>query len=240
MAGTSSKVGSVDDPVWSLPAVGLSPDRPAPVEDPHGHLRLYLAVIGAVTMTFVATWLLTGLDGPFVPTIVAAGTSFVGINALALAAPRLAPRRRRTQWIGFIATCIGCATIVVLSWSGTLLSAKARTEEAAWLRAADRAVSQTTSSSQGCQRPSAADASLPWVGTVVARCVLLPGPHNNVQVRFLQRVGPGAAGILYLGSGADITQQWDWCVAHLDGPWWRIHSSSGGACPPGSRFIGAG
>lgn len=240
MAGTSTRVGSLDDPVWSQPTSSHDDDRPAPTGDRHGRRRLCLAVLGVVGVTSVATWLLTGLDGPFVPTVAAVATSCIGIFAVACTAHPLAPRHPRDQWLGLIATGIAGAAVVALSWSGTLVSAKVGTEEAAWQRAADQAVTQATSDRQGCLPPPAGDATLPGIGTVVARCVLLPGPHNDVQVRFLQRTGPGAAGVVYLASGADVTQQWDWCVAHLDGPWWRIHSSTDGTCPTGSRFIGAG
>jgi hypothetical protein len=201
-------------------------------ERPHASFWLVASVAFAAFVAFGVTWLLTGLGGPLMPTLAACAMTLVGVVAVVLLAPWLTLGRRSAHWASVIVAFVACLTVVAISWSGTLVAVKMRADESSWLTAANTALRQANTNHQGCFAPPETQSVLPEIGAIVAQCVLLKGSHNDVQVRSLQREGPGATGVLSMPSNADITLQWDWYVVHVNGPWWHVSSTVDATCPP--------
>jgi hypothetical protein len=224
---------AIDDPEGREPSgVSLAKN-----DHPARWMWLVVLVIVVVGLVFGVSWLLTGLGGNEKATIFSIMAAIAAVGTVYQVSRALTPGHIHLRTLTTGASAIGCLLVVLGTWNSNVLAIKSRADETAWLAAAKQTLRETTPQST-CSAPPIDQSGLPGFGRVDERCVDLAGAHNAVAVRFIQGEGISRSGLLYMPHSADLQLQWDWCVAHLDGPWWQITSSTD-HCPAGYHFVPA-
>jgi hypothetical protein len=213
-----------------------------------GHARLSKAhqlkrPMGLLGVTLVATamvlggaWLGTSLAANYMAPVLAIVLAIVAIGLVVLAGQRLTPASNELRAATFAAAFVGCLLVVICTFNGSFVALRFKSDQSAWMDAVVRAEHEA-SANPICSPPAGSQEHLPGIGNVDTPCAILPGLHNQLQVRFELSNSASSSGLVYLASAADLSQLFDQCVFHLDGPWWRYTSSSAGGCSEGYSFI---
>ena len=215
-------------------------EAPAPdsAPPPSGGLGLVPIACGLVAIAAMASiaWWSAHLGGNLGSTVISLGVT-IAACALAIVVMRLVCPTWKWQRQLVAAVIIGVGLLLSAgAWYGTLLTMKMKAYEPAWQAAVDRAVATTTAAGPSCTTSTVGYINMPGIGIAHGRCVVVPGPHNGLQISFLPHSVSSGTGLLYMPDSSDARMQSDECLSHIDGPWWQVGWPNGN-CPTGWTFI---
>jgi hypothetical protein len=214
------------------------PDNAPPPSRRLGLVPIASGLVAVAAMASIAWWS-AHLGGNLGPTVISFGAT-IAACALAIVVMRLACPMWKWQRQLVAAVIIGVGLLLSAgAWYGTLLTVKMKAYEPAWQVAVDRAVATTSAAGPSCTTSAAGYINMPGIGIAYGRCVVVPGPHNGLQVSFAPRSVSSGTGLLYMPDSSDARMRSDECLSHLDGPWWQVGWPNGN-CPTGWTFIPGG
>jgi len=214
------------------------PDHAPP---PKGTLGLVSIACGLVAVAAIASiaWWSADLGGNLSSTVIVLGVSIAACVSAVVALRLMCPgRKSQHQLVAVVIIGVGLL-LSAGAWTGTLLTVKMRAYEPAWQAAVDRAVATTNAAGPSCTTSATGYINMPGIGIAYGRCVVVPGPHNGLQVSFVPRSVSSGTGLLYMPDSSDARMRSDECLSHLDGPWWQVGWPNGN-CPTGWTFIPGG
>lgn len=212
-----------------------TPDDAPPPCGGLGWVPIACGLVAVALMASVAWWS-AYLGGNLGPAVASLGVTFAAC-ALAIVVMRLVFPAWKWQQQLVAAVIIGVGLLLSAgAWCGTFLTVKMRAYEPAWQAAVDRALATTSAAGPSCTASATGYINMPGIGIAYGRCVVVPGPHNGLQVSFVPRNVSSGTGLLYMPYGSDARMRWDECLSHLDGPWWQVGWPNGN-CPAGWTFI---
>ena len=218
-------------------------EAPAPDDAPPSKGRLGLVPIacGLVAVAAMASiaWWSADLGGNLNSTVIVLGASIAACVSAVVALRLMYPgRKSQRQLVAVVIIGVGLL-LSAGAWTGALLTVKMRTYEPAWQAAVDRAVATTSAAAPSCTTSATGYINMPGIGIANGRCVVVPGPHNGLQVSFVPRSVSSGTGLLYMPDSSDARMRSDECLSHMDGPWWQVGWPNGN-CPTGWTFIPGG
>jgi hypothetical protein len=218
-------------------------EAPAPDDAPPPKGRLGLVPIACGLMAVAAmvsiAWWSADLGGNLSSTVIVLGVSIAACVSAVVALRLMCPgRKSQHQLVAVVMIGVGLL-LSAGAWTGTLLTVKMRAYEPAWRAAVDRAVATTNAAGPSCTTSATGYINMPGIGIAYGRCVVVPGPHNGLQVSFVPRSVSSGTGLLYMPDSSDARMRSDECLSHLDGPWWQVGWPNGN-CPTGWTFIPGG
>jgi len=214
------------------------PDHAPPPQGPLGLVPIACGLVAVAAIASIAWWS-ADLGGNPSSTVMVLGVT-IAVCISAVVALRLMYPGPKSQRRLVAVVIIGVGLLLSAgSWTGTLLTVKMKAYEPAWQAAVDRAVATTSATGPSCTTSAAGYINMPGVGIAHGRCVVVPGPHNGLQVSFAPRSVSSGTGLLYMSDNSDARLRSDECLSHLDGPWWQVGWPNGN-CPTGWTFVPGG
>ena len=225
-------------PLESLLLEAPVPDDASPPKGRSGLVPIACGLVAVAAMASIAWWS-ADLGGNLSSTVIVFGVSTAACVSAVVLLPLMCPgRKSQHQLVTVIIIGVGLL-LSAGAWTGTLLTVKMKAYEPAWQAAVDRAVATTSAAGPSCTTSATGYLDVPGIGIAYGRCVVVPGPHNGLQVSFVPRNVSSGTGLLYMPDSSDARMRSDECLSHLDGPWWQVGWSNGN-CPTGWTFIPGG